>query len=131
MDKKGKMMYRLRIPVEKINFYQWRKIFDTLREDSYCGYIISENDEYFFDKEFNRDILKVLSIVIKSPWYRVEDKYVLYDRPHNLIVSGDEKLILAILSIHFRTALTIFMRELNNGHFELSEGLEGVFEYCE
>lgn len=44
MDKKEKMMYRLRIPVEKINFYQWRKIFDTLREDSYCGYIISEND---------------------------------------------------------------------------------------
>lgn len=24
MDKKEKMMYRLRIPVEKINFYQWR-----------------------------------------------------------------------------------------------------------
>lgn len=124
-------MYRLRIPVEKINFYQWRKIFDTLREDSYCGYIISENAEYFFDKEFNCDILKVLSIVIKSPQYRVEDKYVLYDRPHNLIVSGDEKLILSILSLHFKSALEIFMKELNSGHLELSEGLEGVFEYCE
>lgn len=124
-------MYRLRVPVEKINFYQWRKIFDTLREDSYCGYIISENDEYFFTKQFNRDILKVLSIVIKSPQYRVEDKYVLYDRPHNLIVSGDEKLILSILSLHFKFALEIFMKELNSGHLELSEGLEGVFEYCE
>lgn len=124
-------MYRLRIPVEKINFYQWRKIFDTLREDNYYGYIIAENDEYFFDKEFNCDIMKVLSIVIKSPQYRVEDKYVLYDRPHNLIVSGDEKLILSILPLHFKSALEIFMKELNSGHLELSEGLEGVFEYCE
>ena len=124
-------MYRLRVPAEKINFYSWRKIFDTLREDNYYGYIISENDEYFFDKEFNYDIMKVLSIVIKSPQYRVEDKYVLYDRPHNLIVSGDEKLILSILSLHFKSALEIFMKELNSGHLELSEGLEGVFEYYE
>ena len=75
--------------------------------------------------------MKVLSIVIKSPQYRVEDKYVLYDRPHNLIVSGDEKLILSILSLHFRTALTIFMRELDSGNLELSERLEGVFEEYE
>lgn len=75
--------------------------------------------------------MKVLSIVIKSPQYRVEDKYVLYDRPHNLIVSGDEKLILSILSLHFKSALEIFMKELNSGNLELSEGLEGVFEYCE
>lgn len=75
--------------------------------------------------------MKVLSIVIKSPQYRVEDKYVLYDRPHNLIVSGDEKLILSILSLHFKSALEIFTKELNSGHLELSEGLEGVFEYCE
>lgn len=124
-------MYRLRIPVEKINFYQWRKIFDTLREDNYYGYIISENDEYFFDKEFNCDIMSMLSLVTNSPNYNVKDKYVLYDKTHSQLVSGDEKLILAILSIHFKTALTIFMRELDSGHLELSEGLEGVFEYCE
>ena len=124
-------MYRLRIPVEKINFYQWRKIFNTLRGDNYYEYIIAENDEYFFDNEFNSDIMDVLAIVLKSPQYRVEDKYVLYDRNHSLLLSGDEKLILSVLSIHFKTALTIFMRELNNGHFELSEGLEGVFEYYE
>lgn len=131
MDKKEKMMYRLRIPVEKINFYQWRKIFDTLREDSYCGHIISENDKYFFDNEFNYDIMSMLSLVTNSPNYSVKDKYVLYDKTHNQLVSGDEKLILAILSIHFKTALTIFMRELDMGHLELSEGLEGVFEYYE
>lgn len=124
-------MYRLRIPVEKINFYSWRKIFNTLRENNYVGYIISENDEYFFDNYFNSDIMKILSVTLKSPQYRVEDKYVLYDRPHNLIVSGDEKLILSILSLHFKPALEIFMRELNSGHLELSEGLEGVFEEYE
>lgn len=124
-------MYRLRVPVEKINFYQWRKIFDTLREDNYYRYIISENDEYFFDNEFNSDIMDVLAIVLKSPQYRVEDKYALYDRNHSLLLSGDEKLILSVLSIHFRTALTIFMGELDSGHLELSEGLEEVFEYYE
>lgn len=51
--------------------------------------------------------------------------------PDNLIVSGDEKLILSILSLHFKSALEIFMKELNSGHLELSEELEGVFEYCE
>lgn len=124
-------MYRLRIPVEKINFYSWRKIFDTLRENNYCEYIISENGEYFFDNEFNYDIMSLLSLISNSPNYSVKDKYVLYDKTHSQLVSGNEKLILAILSIHFRTALTIFMRELNSGHLELSEGLEGVFEYCE
>lgn len=124
-------MYRLRIPVEKINFYQWRKIFDTLRENNYYGYIISENDEYFFDNEFNYDIMSLLSLVSNSPNYSVKDKYVLYDKTHSQLVSGDERLLLAILSVHFKTALTIFMRELDNGHFELSEGLEAVFEYYE
>lgn len=124
-------MYRLKIPVEKINFYSWRKIFDTLRENNYYGYIISENDEYFFDNEFNYDIMSLLSLISNSPNYSVKDKYVLYDKTHSQLVSGDEKLILAILSVHFRTALTIFMRELDNGRLELSEGLEGVFEYYE
>lgn len=124
-------MYRLRIPEEKISFYHWRKIFSTLRENNYFGYIIEENNEYFFDNYFNSDIIKVLSVVLKSPQYRVEDEYVLYDQYHNLLLSGDEKLILAVLSIHFKTALEIFMRELDNGHLELDEGLEGVFEEYE
>lgn len=125
------MMYRLRIPVWKINFYQWRKIFDTLREDNYYGYIISENDEYFFDKEFNYDIMGLLSLVSNSPNYNVKDEYILYDKHHSLLISGDEKLILSVLSIHFRTALTIFMRELDEHRLELSERLEEVFEEYE
>lgn len=61
----------------------------------------------------------------------VKDTYILYDKHHNLLISGDEKLILSVLSIHFRTALTIFMRELDSGNLELSERLEGVFEEYE
>lgn len=122
------MCYRLKIPVEKINFHSWRIIFNTLRGNNYYGYIITENDEYFFDNEFNSDIIDVLAIVLKSPNYSVNDKYVLYDRKHSLLLSGDEKLILSVLSIHFRTALTIFMRELDSGHLGLDIGLEGVFE---
>lgn len=121
-------MYRLRIPVEKINFQQWKEIFHTLRDGDYFGYVIAENDEYFLANEFNYDIMGLLSLVSNSPNYNVKDTYILYDKHHNLLISGDERLILSVLSIHFRTALTIFMRELDNGHLELSEGLEGVFE---
>lgn len=121
-------MYRLRIPVEKINFQQWKEIFHTLRDGDYFGYVIAENDEYFLANEFNYDIMGLLSLVSNSPNYNVKDTYILYNKHHNLLISGDEKLILSVLSIHFRTALTIFMRELDNGHLELSEGLEGVFE---
>ena len=121
-------MYRLRIPVEKINFQQWKEIFHTLRDGDYFGYVVAENDEYFLANEFNYDIMGLLSLVSNSPNYNVKDTYILYDKHHNLLISGDEKLILSVLSIHFRTALTIFMRELDNGHLELSEGLEGVFE---
>lgn len=32
-------MYRLKIPVEKINFEQWVEIFHTLRDGDYFGYI--------------------------------------------------------------------------------------------
>lgn len=124
-------MYRLRIPVEKINFQQWKEIFHTLRDGDYFGYVIAENDEYFFTNEFNYDIMGLLSLVSNSPNYNVKDEYILYDKHHSLLISGDEKLILSVLSIHFRTALTIFMRELDNGHLELSERLEGVFEEYE
>lgn len=121
-------MYRLRIPVEKINFQQWKEIFHTLRDGNYFGYVIAENDEYFLANEFNYDIMGLLSLVSNSPNYNVKDTYILYDKHHSLLISGDEKLILSVLSIHFRTALTIFMRELDNGHLELSERLKGVFE---
>lgn len=121
-------MYRLRIPVEKINFQQWKEIFHTLRDGDYFGYVIAENDEYFLANEFNYDIMGLLSLVSNSPNYNVKDTYILYDKHHNLLISGDEKLILSVLSIHFRTALTIFVRELDNGHLELSERLEEVFE---
>lgn len=124
-------MYRLKIPVEKINFEQWTEIFHILRDGDYFGYIIAKNDEDFLAKEFNYDIMGLLSLVSDSPNYNVKDEYILYDKHHNLLLSGDEKLILSVLSIHFRTALTIFVRELDSGHFELSEGLERVFEYCE
>lgn len=121
-------MYRLKIPVEKINFEQWKEIFHALRDGDYFGYIIAENAEFSLASEFNYDIMGLLSLVSDSPNYNVKDEYILYDKHHNLLLSGDEKLILSVLSIHFRTALTIFMKELDNGHFELSERLEGVFE---
>lgn len=73
----------------------------------------------------------LLSLVSNSSNYDVKDTYILYDKHHNLLISGDEKLILSVLSIHFRTALTIFMRELDSGNLELSERLEGVFEEYE
>ena len=123
--------YRLKMPVEKINFHSWRIIFNTLRGNNYYEYMITENDEYFFDKEFNYDIMSVVSLISNSPNYSVKDKYVLYDKTHSQLISGDEKLILSVLSIHFRTALTIFMRELDSGNLELSERLEGVFEEYE
>lgn len=123
--------YRLMIPIEEINFHSWRIIFNTLRKNNYYGYIITENDESFFDNEFNSDIMEVLAIVIKSPQYRVEDKYVLYDQNHSLLLSGDVGLILSVLSIHFRPALEIYIRELDNGLLGLDVGLEGVFEEYE
>lgn len=121
-------MHRLKIPVEKITFEQWKEIFHTLRECDYFGYIIAKNDEYFLAEEFDCDIMGLLSLVSNSPNYNVKDEYILYDKHHSLLISGDEELILSVLSIHFRTALTIFMRELDNGHLELSERLEEVFE---
>ena len=123
--------YRLRIPVESINFQQWKEIFHALRDGDYFGYVIAENDEYFLAEEFNGDIMGLLSLVSNSPNYSVKDTYILYDKHHSLLISGEEKLILSVLSIHFKTALTIFMRELDNGHLELSERLEEVFEYYE
>ena len=124
-------MYKLKVPVENINFEQWKEIFHALRDGDYFGYIIAENDEYFLTEEFNGNIMGLLSLVSNSPNYDVKDTYILYDKHHNLLISGDEKLILSVLSIHFRTALTIFMRELDSGNLELSERLEGVFEEYE
>ena len=124
-------MYKLKVPVENINFEQWKEIFHALRDGDYFGYIIAENDEYFLTEEFNGDIMGLLSLVSNSPNYDVKDTYILYDKHHNLLISGDEKLILSVLSIHFRTALTIFMRELDSGNLELSERLEGVFKEYE
>ena len=121
-------MYRLRIPVENIDFQQWKEIFHTLRDGDYFGYVIAKNDEFFLASEFNYDIMGLLSLVSNSPNYNVKDTYILYDKHHSLIISGDEKLVLSVLSIHFRTALTIFVRELDNGHLELTERLEEVFE---
>ena len=124
-------MHRLRIPVEYIDFEQWADIFNALREEDYFGYVIVKNNEDFLAKEFNYDIMGLLSLVSNSPNYDVKDEYILYDKHHNLLISGDEKLILSVLSIHFRTALTIFIRELDNSHLELSERLEDVFEEYE
>lgn len=123
--------YRLRIPVEYIDFEQWVDIFHSLRDGDYFGYVIAENNEHFFTEEFDCDIMGLLAVVCKSPQYSVKDKYVLYDAHHGLILSGDEKVILAVLSIHFRTALTIFMKELDAGRVELGENLEWVFEEYE
>lgn len=124
-------MYKLKVPVENINFEQWKEIFHALRDGDYFGYIIAENDEYFLTEEFNGDIMGLLSLVSNSLIMDVKDTYILYDKHHNLLISGDEKLILSVVSIHFRNALTIFMRELDSGNLELSERLEGVFEEYE
>lgn len=45
MDKKEKMMYRLRIPVEKINFQQWKEILNVLKEYDDLRYVIMCNQE--------------------------------------------------------------------------------------
>ena len=66
-------MYRLKVPVEKINFEQWVEIFHTLEDGDYFGYIIAKNNEDFLANEFNCDIMGLLSLVSDSPNYNVKD----------------------------------------------------------
>lgn len=81
-------MHRLRIPVEYIDFEQWADIFNALREEDYFGYVIVKNNEDLLAKEFNYDIMGLLSLVSNSPNYDVKDEYILYDKHHNLLLSG-------------------------------------------
>lgn len=54
----------------------------------------------------------LLSLVSNSPNYDVKDEYILYDKHHNLLLSGDEKLILSVLSIHFKSAFRDFYERI-------------------
>ena len=74
--------------------------------------------------------MKVLSIVIKSPQYRVEDKYVLYDRPHNLIVSGDEEYILDRLYMKKESYINTLLSYLNNGTIFYSYWMRPIIGEC-
>lgn len=124
-------MYKSKIPVEKITFQQWLEIFETLRAYGDFGYKILKNDEQPLEDWYDTSILPLMYLISTSPHYNIDDEYVLGDGFNKVLISGDEKLILSVLSIHFRTALTIFIRELDNSHLELSERLEDVFEEYE
>ena len=124
-------MYKSKIPVEKITFQQWLEIFETLRAYGDFGYKILKNDEQPLEDWYGTSILPLMYLISTSPHYNIDDEYVLGDGFNKVLISGDEKLILSVLSIHFRTALTIFIRELDNSHLELSERLEDVFEEYE
>lgn len=70
-------------------------------------------------------------LVSMSPNYSVKDRYVLYDIDHNLILSGDERLILSVLSLHMKKVIELYLALLETDDIRLSMILEEVFEEYE
>lgn len=120
--------YRLRIPVEKINFQQWKEIFNVLKEYDDLRYVIMRNQEESLAEWFEDNLMHLAYLVSMSPNYSVNDGYVLYDIDHNLILSGDERLILSVLSLHMKKAIELYLALLETDDIRLSMILEGVFE---
>lgn len=56
---------------------------------------------------------------------------MLYDIDHNLILSGDEKLILSVLSLQMKRAIELYLELLETDNISLSMILEEVFEEYE
>jgi hypothetical protein len=123
--------YRLKIPVENINFQQWKEIFNILKEYDDCRYVIMCNREESLAEWFEDNLMHLAYLVSMSPNYSVNDRYVLYDIDHNLILSGDERLILSVLSLHMKKAIELYLALLETDDIRLSMILEEVFEEYE
>ena len=63
-----------------------------------------------------------------SPHYNIDDEYVLEDGFNKVLISGDEKSILEVLSPHFKDAIARYIAYLDIGVFYLPHVLENVFE---
>lgn len=120
--------YRLNIPVENINFEQWKEIFNILKEYDDCRYVIMCNREESLAEWFEDNLMHLAYLVSMSPNYNVNDRYVLYDIDHNLMLSGDERLILSVLSLHMKKAIELYLALLETDDIRLSMILEEVFE---
>ena len=120
-------MYRLKVPVEKLTFNQWQEIFETLRSEGDYGYVIMTNEETSFAEWFEDNLMHLAYLVSRSPNYSVNDKWVLYDRNNNLILSGSDKLILGVLSIHMKRAVELYLQYLENRDIGVARILERIF----
>ena len=124
-------MYKLKIPVEKINLEQWKEVFNTLREYDDCGWVIIDNEEETFEYWFGNNLIHLAYLISTSSHYNVRDKYVLHNVNSHTILSGDERLILSELSSYFKDATDTYLGHLEDGDFILPRVLEGVFEEYE
>jgi hypothetical protein len=121
-------MYRLKVPVEKITFEQWEMILETLRGFGDLNYKILKNDEEPLEDWYGVSILHLIYLITTSPRYNIDDEYVLEDGVDNILISGDEKSILEVLSPHFKDAIARYIAYLDIGVFYLPHMLENVFE---
>lgn len=121
-------MYRLKVPVEKLTFNQWQEIFETLRSEGDFGYKILKNDEQPLEDWYGTSILPLMYLSATSPHYNIDDEYVLEDGFNKVLISGDEKSILEVLSPHFKDAIARYIAYLDIGVFYLPHMLENVFE---
>lgn len=120
-------MYKLKVPLEKIKFEEWREIFNILKEYDDCRYAIMCNREESLAEWFEDNLMHLAYLVSMSPNYSVNDRYVLYDIDHNLMLSGDEKLILSVLSLQMKKAIELYLQYLKSGDIGVSKILENVF----
>ena len=121
-------MYKLKIPVEKLTFNQWQEIFETLRSEGDFGYKILKNDEQPLEDWYGTSILPLMYLSVTSPHYNIDDEYVLEDGFNKVLISGNEKSILEVLSPHFKAAIARYIAYLDIGVFYLPHVLENVFE---
>ena len=124
-------MYRLKVPVEKITFEQWEMILETLRDYGDLNYKILKNDEEPLEDWYNVSILHLIYLITTSPHYNIDDEYVLEDGFNKVLISGDEKSILEVLSPHFKDAISCYKDHLENCDFGLPNRLDGIFEIDE
>lgn len=120
-------MYKLKVPLEETKFDEWREIFNILKEYDDCRYVIMCNREESLAEWFEDNLMHLAYLVSMSPNYNVSDRYVLYDIDHNLILSGDERLILSVLSLQMKKAIELYLQYLKSGDIGVSKILENVF----
>ena len=85
------------------------------------------NEETSFAEWFEDNLMHLAYLVSRSPNYSVNDKWVLYDRDNNLILSGSDKLILGVLSIHMKRAVDLYLQHLKTGDIGVPRILEHIF----